>query len=460
MFRASSRFSAVFLAMAAVSLLDSHVAIAQTTNTITCSSDDGEYHRCEANTQGKVKLLRRLSWVSCEQGKSWGFDPRGIWVDQGCSAEFSYGAASAAASSNTSNSNTTNARTLTCESRNAQYNYCQAQTQGSVQLRRRLSSAECIEGDSWGYDSSGIWVSDNCRAEFAYGKAPTSAVGNQNNSTAAKPAGSLTCESTGGARKTCAANTQGKVKLTRQISRTACVQNQTWGYDNAGIWVSGGCRAQFAYGIAQQSTMNTVNSSDANAAAATSSTMRVTCESVGQEGKRCKIGDTSKASVRLVQQLSRTACTQDDTWGVDNYSLWVTGGCRGVFEVTTRSAAGSTSSVGSTSNNGWNDPNAATDANGDSSSSSVGATSNAAIPSWLVGTFNGYNPLYDAGMQITINQSGKVQATVQGTKLSGWYEEGKMVLGGVEYTVRRDQNGFRTIQDNDPGNQVIYTRAR
>jgi hypothetical protein len=443
----------VFLALSGMQ------ANAQTTNTITCSSDDGQYHRCEVNTLSKVKLLRRLSWVSCEQGKTWGFDPHGIWVDQGCSAEFGYGAtgaASAATNANTSSAGASNQRTLICESQNGQYNYCQAQTQSNVQLRRRLSTAECIEGDSWGYDSAGIWVSDNCRAEFAYGKAPASTLGNSSNTTAVKPAGSLTCESAGGARKTCAANTQGKVQLTRQISRTACVQNQTWGYDNSGIWVSGGCRAQFAYGIAQQAAMNTADSS----AATTSTTTRVTCESVGQDGKRCKIGDTSKTTVRLVQQLSRTACTQDDTWGVDNYSLWVTGGCRGVFEVTTRAAASATNSAGTTDNSGWTDPNNSHDASGDNSASSVGATSNAAIPSWLVGTFNGYNPLYDAGMQITVNQSGKVQAMVQGTKLSGWYEEGKMVLGGVEYTVRRDQNGFRTIQDNDPGNQVIYSRVR
>jgi len=34
-------------------------------------------------------LTRQLSGKSCESGSTWGFDSRGIWVDKGCSAEFS-----------------------------------------------------------------------------------------------------------------------------------------------------------------------------------------------------------------------------------------------------------------------------------------------------------------------------------------------------------------------------------
>jgi hypothetical protein len=38
------------------------------------------------------------------------------------------------------------------------------------------------------------------------------------------------------------------VRLFRQRSDAACVMGQTWGYDENGIWVSGGCRADFATG--------------------------------------------------------------------------------------------------------------------------------------------------------------------------------------------------------------------
>ena len=35
-------------------------------------------------------------------------------------------------------------------------------------------------------------------------------------------------------------------QLVRQKSKNACRFNQSWGYDSRGVWVSKGCRAQFA----------------------------------------------------------------------------------------------------------------------------------------------------------------------------------------------------------------------
>jgi hypothetical protein len=61
------------------------------TGGLTCSSDDGEYHYCRADTQNVVRLTRQISGSRCEQGYSWGYDPRGIWVDRGCRAQFTYG---------------------------------------------------------------------------------------------------------------------------------------------------------------------------------------------------------------------------------------------------------------------------------------------------------------------------------------------------------------------------------
>ncbi|MGC2183441.1 MAG: DUF3011 domain-containing protein, partial [Terriglobales bacterium] len=57
-------------------------------STISCSSDDGGRHYCTADTRRGVRLLKQRSDSSCLQGQSWGFDPRGIWVDHGCRADF------------------------------------------------------------------------------------------------------------------------------------------------------------------------------------------------------------------------------------------------------------------------------------------------------------------------------------------------------------------------------------
>src|ERR1700681_2638169 len=57
-------------------------------NRISCSSENGQRVYCDADTRGGVQLSRRLGRAACQQGSSWGYDRRGIWVDRGCRAEF------------------------------------------------------------------------------------------------------------------------------------------------------------------------------------------------------------------------------------------------------------------------------------------------------------------------------------------------------------------------------------
>ena len=61
--------------------------------TLTCSSNDGNRVFCDADTRGGVALVRQISGSPCREGQTWGWDKRGIWVDRGCRAEFSVGAA-------------------------------------------------------------------------------------------------------------------------------------------------------------------------------------------------------------------------------------------------------------------------------------------------------------------------------------------------------------------------------
>ncbi len=53
------------------------------------------------------------------------------------------------------------------------------------------------------------------------------------------------CASIDGRYTLCRTPTGRGVTLVRQLSRTACVQNQSWGYTREGIWVDRGCRAIF-----------------------------------------------------------------------------------------------------------------------------------------------------------------------------------------------------------------------
>jgi Protein of unknown function (DUF3011) len=53
------------------------------------------------------------------------------------------------------------------------------------------------------------------------------------------------CSSDDGKKHHCNAETRAGVQMVKQRSGSPCIQDQTWGYDNQGIWVDRGCRADF-----------------------------------------------------------------------------------------------------------------------------------------------------------------------------------------------------------------------
>jgi hypothetical protein len=59
--------------------------------TITCTSDNGRRRVCPADTSRGVILVREYNRGACVQGRTWGYDRNGIWVDRGCSADFRIG---------------------------------------------------------------------------------------------------------------------------------------------------------------------------------------------------------------------------------------------------------------------------------------------------------------------------------------------------------------------------------
>ena len=175
------------------------------------------------------------------------------------------------------------AETVVCESRDGQTNYCSADTRGGVRLVTQYSKHGCYQGDSWGYDRRGIWVSNGCRARFETGEAYGEQSDHNHKHAAAAAAIALgvigavalanrhrndneyrsepppnhdygyapeqvvRCESHGDDDQYCPARIgRGRVEIQRQLSRSACRFNSSWGYDRNGIWVNQGCRADFA----------------------------------------------------------------------------------------------------------------------------------------------------------------------------------------------------------------------
>ena len=59
------------------------------TGVVRCESNDGRMNRCSLpGGGGRVVLERQHSRTACIEGRSWGQDRGGVWVDDGCRADF------------------------------------------------------------------------------------------------------------------------------------------------------------------------------------------------------------------------------------------------------------------------------------------------------------------------------------------------------------------------------------
>jgi len=69
---------------------------------------------------------------------------------------------------------------------------------------------------------------------------------------------------------------------------------------------------------------------------------QITCESHHNNAEACGTVQPG-SSVRMAQQLSSSPCIEGRTWGNGDDSIWVSGGCRAVFEVTPPQSRGEAS---------------------------------------------------------------------------------------------------------------------
>ena len=130
----------------------------------------------------------------------------------------------------------------------------------------------------------------------------------------------------------------------------------------------------------------------------------VTCESRNDRYQSCSI--TTAGYVTLDRQLSSTSCTQGRTWDYNRREIWVDDGCRATFRVHTSSsghhgddhdakvAAGvliGAAILGAIAHNA----NKKDDKYDDDRYQ--GARHSSYVPSWMIGTFEGYNAVYDRG---------------------------------------------------------------
>jgi hypothetical protein len=132
---------------------------------VTCSSDDGKRRYCPAETRGGVQLVLQRGQTICSQGSNWGYDNHGIWVNRGCGGDFVVGVpghpAAPARPVETKN------QVVNCSSDDGRRNFCGLNVKhAKVRLIRPTGGEPCMEGTTWGYDGSDIWVDHGCRGDF------------------------------------------------------------------------------------------------------------------------------------------------------------------------------------------------------------------------------------------------------------------------------------------------------
>ncbi len=191
---------------------------------IRCESINNRAQTCPTPWQGPSRLVRQLSGIGCEEGRTWQSQRGQVYVGGGCRGEFEAAPVGPPQG------------VVRCESINNRSRTCPTPWNGPSRLVRQLSGSGCEEGRTWQSQRGQVFVSGGCRAEFAQG-----AVLNPNYS--------VTCTSRNMRPSNCGWNRDyGRPMLQRQLSSSACVENQTWGYDSArgNIWVNSGCSGRFA----------------------------------------------------------------------------------------------------------------------------------------------------------------------------------------------------------------------
>ena len=150
---------------------------------VECSSQGFKHERCSVPWHD-ARLERQLSDAQCVRGQSWGIDRRGLWVDRGCSGRFvsadnrGYGRdrhddgrdqhGRDEASAWQPDPGWNHRFSVACESQDGQNHFCQVDlgAAGHATLERQLSQTRCVEGENWGSNRAGVWVTQGCRGEF------------------------------------------------------------------------------------------------------------------------------------------------------------------------------------------------------------------------------------------------------------------------------------------------------
>jgi hypothetical protein len=135
--------------------------------------------------------------------------------------------------------------------------------------------------------------------------------------------GTIRCESRNNNTQRCNVRTDNRVDLQRVIGGR-CSKGRDWGFTATQIWVSGGCRAEFAYGYANNGGgYPTPLPQPVEDYAGT-----LNCESWNYAYQQCNVPTNNR--VELTRKIAGK-CNAGRQWGYTGDYIWVDKGCRAEF---------------------------------------------------------------------------------------------------------------------------------
>jgi len=134
--------------------------------------------------------------------------------------------------------------------------------------------------------------------------------------------GTIRCESRNNNMQRCDVRTDNRVDLQRVIGGR-CSKGRDWGFTANQIWVSGGCRAEFAYGYANDGGYPTPLPQPVGDYAG-----RMNCESWDRNYQQCNVRTNDR--VELTRKIAGK-CNAGRQWGYTSDYIWVDKGCRAEF---------------------------------------------------------------------------------------------------------------------------------
>lgn len=175
----------------------------------------------------------------------------------------------------------------------------------------------------------------------------------------------------------------------------------------------------------------------------------ITCESRKFRYTYCRVDTDNR--VRLARQRSDTRCRLWDNWGYDRRGVWVDRGCAAEFRVGRDSGGGGKEAAIAGAAVAGIAIAAAIAANKDHHADSV--------PSWAVGTFQGFDEVENSDVELKIQPGGSVSGYASGTSFSGRWEGDRLEAGRKRFRVERSGNGFVAIDDSGRGYRIHFRRS-